>query len=601
MKKTLSENSEQNEDQSLSLGLTLRIFSILGPYRWLIFFATLMVCIGAWADMQIIHYASQLFESQSWQETGTFRAILPLALLGLVNRIFSWGQLLISVYCGNQAIAGLRKKLFQRLMMFSKSFFDKHKAGWLVARSTGDIAILKDFMTYALMMLGIFGTITIAALFRISRIAPLLLVPAAIMLPLVAYLTSRYKTRMTKLQRTARDQNSRLVANMAETVRGVRVVHAFSRQERNLEDFNIINSSNYDTEVNIAKLNGLFMPALDFMSVLNLILVVLFATWVLHDPRMEHMAEHVNMGDVIAYILYMNMLIWPTRMIVELYSMALRAMSAGERILEIIDLEPDVQDPQQSVPLQSIEGTIDFQEVSFRYKEAGEWIIQDLNLAIRPGETVALAGPTGAGKTTILSLVARFFDPQQGQILLDGTDLRDFAQDELHQRMGIVLQQGYLFSGTVMENLKFRRTDLEDTYVIEQSKRLGTHEAIAALSDGYETRILEGGESLSLGQRQIIAITRALLADPAILLLDEPTSSLDVHTESIIQAAIQKVMKNRTSLVIAHRLSTIQNADRILVIDHGKIVEQGKHAELMQHDGPYRRLILQGKLAEHHE
>ncbi len=560
-----------------------------------------MVCVSAWADMQIIHYASQLFDSQEWEEVGIFRAILPLALLGLANRAFGWGQLLISVYCGNQAIAGLRKTLFQRLMIFSKSFFDRHKAGWLVARSTGDIAILKDFMTYALMMLGVFGTITLSALFRITRIAPLLLVPAAIMLPLVAFLTARYKKRMTKLQRAARDQNSRLVANMAETVRGVRVVHAFYRQERNLEDFNAINTINHDTEVSIAKLNGMFLPVLDFLGVLNLILVVLFATWILHDPRMQSMAEHINMGDVIAYVLYMNMLIWPTRMIVELYSMALRAMSAGERIFEIIDMEPDVKDPENPVSINEIKGAIDFQQVHFRYKEDGEWIIKDLDLSIHPGETIALAGPTGAGKTTILSLVARFFDPQKGHILLDGTDLRNFNQDDLHQHMGIVLQQGYLFSGTVMENLKFRRSDLTDSYVIEQSKRLGTHEAIAALSDGYETRILEGGESLSLGQRQIIAITRALLADPSILMLDEPTSSLDVYTESIIQQAIQRVMKNRTSLVIAHRLSTIQKADRILVIDHGKIMEQGSHEQLMNHDGPYRRLILHGKLAEHHE
>ena len=602
MSKSLSENAGKQADQeALSLRLTMRIFSILGPYRWLIFFATLMVCVSAWADMQIIHYASRLFESASWQETGILRAILPLAILSLVNRAFGWGQLLISVYAGNQAIARLRKTFFQRLMLFAKSFFDRHKAGWLVARSTGDVAILQDFMTYALMMLGVFGTITISAIFRISRIAPLLLVPAAIMLPVVAIMTAHYKKRMTKLQRDARDQNSRLVANMAETVRGVRVVHAFSRQERNLEDFNAINSSSHDTEVNIAKLNGMFMPALDFLSVLNLILVVLFATWMLHDPRMERMAEHINMGDVIAYILYMNMLIWPMRMIVELYSMALRAMAAGERIFEIIDMEPDVKDPPQPVPIGDLQGTIDFQDVSFRYKKDGDWIVQGLNLSIRPGETIALAGVTGAGKTTILSLVARFFDPQQGQILLDGTDLRQFAQDDLHQHMGIVLQQGYLFSGTVMENLKFRRTDLEDTYVIEQSKRLGTHEAIMALADGYDTRILEGGESLSLGQRQIIAITRALLADPAILLLDEPTSSLDVYTESIIQQAMHAVMKGRTSLVIAHRLSTIQKADRILVIEHGRIVEQGAHAHLMQHDGPYRRLILHGKLAEHHE
>ncbi len=601
MSNTLSENQKQQENQALSLRMTIRIFGILGPYRWMIGFATMMVCVSAWADMQIIHYASRLFESQQWNETGILSAIVPLILLSLVNRSFGWVQLILSFYAGNQAIAGLRKTLFGKLMLFGKSFFDRHKAGWLVARSTGDIAILQDFMTYSLMMIGVFGTITVSALIRITQIAPLLLLPAAIMLPLVTFLTARYKTRMTTLQRTARDQNSRLVANMAETVRGVRVVHAFSRQERNLEDFNLINSSSHDTEVHIAKLNGLFMPALDFMSVLNLILVVLFATWVLHDPRLAAIAEYVNMADVIAYILYMNALIWPMRMMVELYSMALRAMSAAERIFEIIDLTPDVLDPPAPVPVPEIKGAVQFENVSFRYNDKGDWIIKNLNLAIAPGETIALAGATGAGKTTILSLVARFFDPQEGRILLDGIDLKNFAQDELHQHMGIVLQQGYLFSGTVMENLKFRSADVSDDHVIEQARKLGTHETITALADGYQTRILEGGESLSLGQRQIIAITRALMADPAILMLDEPTSSLDIYTESVIQNAMQSLMQNRTSLVIAHRLSTIQKADRILVIDDGRIVEQGPHTELMQHDGPYRRLILRGKLAEHNE
>jgi ABC-type multidrug transport system fused ATPase/permease subunit len=332
------------------------------------------------------------------------------------------------------------------------------------------------------------------------------------------------------------------------------------------------------------------------MSVLNLILVVLFASWILFDPRLAQLSKHINMGDVVAYVLYMNVLIWPIRMIVELYTMALRAMSAAERIFEVIDLEADVQDPAQPILLQNIKGNLRFDHVSFKYKQEGQWILQDFDIDIAPGETVALAGETGAGKTTILSLAARFFDPQNGKVLLDGVDLKSFAQDDLHQHMGIVLQQGYLFSGTVMENLKFRRTDISDEKVIEQSKQLGTHETIQALSDGYGTYIQEGGESLSLGQRQIIAITRALLANPDILLLDEPTSSLDVYTESVIQKAIHNVVQNRTALIIAHRLSTIEKADRILVIEQGKVVEQGSHSDLVQKGGYYSRLVRQGSL-----
>lgn len=596
MSNTISEKQTEEKAQGLSLSLTLRVFAILGPYKWLVCLAAAMACLCAWADMQIIHVASKLFESESWKQQGILRSILPLAILGLMNRAFGWGQWLLSVYAGNWGIAALRKQFFTQLTNLSKSFFDNNKAGWLVARSTGDMAILQDFTTYSLMMIGVFSTVMISALYRISRINVFLLLPALIMLPLVLVVTLRYKKRMSKLQRTARDQNSRLVANMAETVRGVRVVHAFSRQERNLEDFNAINLNSHDTEVRIAKLNGLFMPALDFMSVMNLILVVLVATWVLFDPRLAKVSRHISMGDVVAYVLYMNVLIWPVRMIVELYTMALRAMSAAERIFEVIDLEPDVKDPDQPAALSNINGNLHFDKVGFKYKQDGEWILKDFDFDIARGETVALAGETGAGKTTILSLTARFFDPQTGRILLDGTDLRHFSQDDLHQHMGIVLQQGYLFSGTVMENLKFRRTDIPDAAVIAQSKQLGTHETISALTDGYYTYIQEGGESLSLGQRQIIAITRALLANPNILLLDEPTSSLDVYTESVIQKAINNVVQNRTALVIAHRLSTIEKADRILVIDHGKIVEQGSHSELIQQDGYYSRLVKEGNL-----
>ncbi len=596
MKQAISERLQERDQQTLSLRLTARIFETLGPYRWLILAAAGMAAVSAWADMQIILFASRIFETEQWRESGILRPLLPIILLCILNRVFGWSQWILAVYSGNRAIASLRKRFFARLMQFSKSFFDLHKSGWLVARSTGDMGILQDFTTYALMMLGTFSTIIISAWFRISQISPVLLIPAAAIMPAIVIMTAFYRRKMSALQRHARDQNSRLVANMAETVRGVRVVHAFSRQERNLEDFNTINLSSHDTEIRIARLDGAFMPALDFITVLNLIIVVLFATWIMHDPRMESVARQINTGDIIAYVLYMNVLIWPTRMIVELYSMSLRAMSAAERIFEVIDLEPDIIDPPEPVALASVRGALSFRNVSFRYGDDDPWIIRNLNLDIRPGETLALAGATGAGKTTLLSLIARFYDPQEGAVLLDGVDLTHISQDDLHQHMGIVLQQGYLFSGSVMENLKFRRTDIRDEDVIAQAKRLGTHASILALRDGYQTQILEGGESLSLGQRQILAITRALLAAPSVLLLDEPTSSLDVYTESVIQGAMQKVVRNCTAVMIAHRLSTIEHADRILVIDKGRVAEEGTHTELLRQNGIYSRLVRHNTL-----
>lgn len=586
-----TEMRQEDVPKALSPRLILRMFSTLGRYQWLVYAGCVMVCICAWADMQIIHEATQIIKSETWRTTGIITALTPLVIVCLLNRIFGWMQWVTTIFATNRAVARLRKDFFRKLLGLSKHFFDSHKSGWLTARSTGDIEVLQDFMTYALMMLGVFGTITVSAWFRISQIAPVLLLPAVIMIPLIGVMTVYYKRRMTSLQRVARDQNSRLVANMAEAVRGVRVVQAFARQERNLEDFNAINLQSHDTEVRVARLDALFMPALDFISVLNTVIVIAFAAWLVENPSFLPLKAPLTTGDIIAYVLYMNVIIWPTRMLVELYGMSIRAMAAAERIFEIIDMPPSVVDPPDPVAIRELRGDIVFENAGFRYEEDGAWILRGLDLHIRAGETVALVGETGAGKTTIASLIARFYDVQEGRILIDGTNLRDCRQRDLHTRMGIVLQQGYLFSGTVMDNLRFRRNDMPEEEVIRHAKSLGTHTAIMALSDGYNTAILEGGESISLGQRQVIAITRALLADPPVLILDEPTSALDIHTESIIQHAINRLIQNRTTILIAHRLSTVRHADRILAIRQGRIIEEGTHDELIARNGYYKSLV----------
>ncbi|MBD3314267.1 MAG: ATP-binding cassette domain-containing protein, partial [Chitinivibrionales bacterium] len=290
-------------------------------------------------------------------------------------------------------------------------------------------------------------------------------------------------------------------------------------------------------------------------------------------------------------ISYMNVVVWPIRMLIEMYSMAMRAMAAAERVFEIIDLEPEVKDCLPAAPLTITEGKIDFEQVWFRYRDDCPWIARDLTFSIPGGATVALVGETGAGKTTLSHLIARFYDVQRGGISIDGIDIAHCAQEELHRAMAIVLQEGYLFSGTVMDNLRFRAEHLSESQVIELARRLGVHDAIRALSAGYHTEVKEGGTSLSLGQRQIISLTRALAADPKILMLDEPTSSMDVYTERIIRRALERLVRDRTTIIIAHRLSTIKNADRILVVGKGGIVEQGTHHTLLKKKGKYAQLV----------
>ena len=586
-----TEMRPDKERGTLSRRLIVRLFSTLGGYKWLVFAGFGMVCICSWADMQIIHEATRLIRDEAWRDKGILTVLLPLIGVCLLNRVFGLLQWVTTIFATNRAVARLRKAFFSKLLDLPKSFFDRHKSGWLTARSTGDIEVLQDFMTYALMMLGVFGTITISAWFRISQIATILVLPALLMMPLILLMTGVYKRHMSRLQRMARDQNSRLVATMAEAVRGVRVVHAFARQERNLEDFNALNLQSHDTEVRVARLDALFMPALDFIGVLNTVIVIAFAAWLLEHPDVPWLGKPLSTGDIMAYVLYMNIIIWPTRMLVELYGMSIRAMAAAERIFEIIDMPALITDPPHPVPIRTMRGEIALEQAGFRYDENGTWIVRGLDVQIRAGETVALVGETGAGKTTIASLMARFYDVQEGCVRIDGVDIRQYGLRDLHARMGIVLQQGYLFSGTVMDNLRFRCHAMSDDEVIRQAKALGTHDVVMALADGYHTRVHEGGISLSLGQCQVIAITRALLADPAILILDEPTSALDIHTEVIIQQAIERLIHNRTTILIAHRLSTVCRADRILAIRQGKIIEEGTHETLLARQGYYASLV----------
>ena len=588
-----SERRKEDEQQTraLSLRLIFRMAESLGVYKWLVLLGCALVCVCAWADMQIIHEVTRAIQ-HGVPRTGTIVALLtPLLLICLINRISGWVQWVVTIYASNKAMANLRKQFFEKLHGLSKNFFDQHKTGWLVARSTGDLAILQDFISFALMMLGVFVTITISAIIRIANISPVLLIPGAVMMPLIVVATYKYQNRMSHLQRSARDQNSQLVANMAETVRGIRVVQAFSRQKQNLEDFNAINQMNHDTEVRSAKLDAIFLPSLDFIGILNTTVVVAFAAWLIQSPELFNLSKPLTTADVIAYVLYMNIMLWPTRMIIDIYSMAIRAMAAAERVYEIIDMQSSITDPVTPISAKKVEGEITFKHVGFRYAPDSAWVIRDFDLHIRPGETVALVGETGAGKTTIASLIARFYDVEEGRVMLDGHNVKDYRQDDLHASMGIVLQQGYLFSGTVMDNIRFRHPEMSTAEVIQHAKALGTHDAILALSNGYDTEIQEGGESISLGQRQIISITRALLANPAVLILDEPTSSLDTHTEATVQRAINKLIRNRTTIIIAHRLSTVKHADRILVISDGKVKEGGSHDELLARNGYYRKLI----------
>ncbi len=590
---TSETRGREASERPLSLRLVVRIFATLGPYLWLVLLGNVLVGICVAADMRLIYEATRLIEAGVPAATAAWRAVGILAALALINRVFGYGQFMVTLYASNKAVERLRQNLFAKLQALPKSFYDQHKTGWLIARGTGDIWHIAEFMTYTLMMIVVFLVAFGYAAFRIWRISPILLAPSLLLAPAITVLTFWYRRRMSREQRFGREQNSRLVAHMSEHVRGVRVVQAFAREPRALGEFNALNTVNRDNEIRIARLDALFMPSVNFLGILNTALVVAFAAWLPHSPWGERMADTLTVGNVAAYIMYANVILWPMRFVVELYSMSLRAMAAAERIFEILDMPVELADPDRPAPVDAMRGEIEFRHADFRYGPDSAWIFRDFNLHVPAGQTLALVGETGAGKTTLSALAARFYDVTGGEVLLDGRNIREYGLEALHRRMAIVPQDGFLFSGTVLDNIRFRRPDMTREETIALARDLGIHDAIASLAQGYDTVVLEGGASVSEGQRQLISIARALAADPAVLILDEPTSALDVHTESLLQTALLRLMRGRTTLLIAHRLSTVRHADRIVVLEHGRLAEAGAHEELVRRNGLYAALVRQ--------
>jgi ABC-type multidrug transport system fused ATPase/permease subunit len=511
----------------------------------------------------------------------TFFVVAFLAA-GLANWATSSAQTYFTGWTGERILADLRNKLFRHLQRLSLGYFERNRAGVIISRLTNDVEALDQLVTDGVTTL-VQSTLTLAGTAVVLFLLDWKLALATLtILPPLMVATVWFRKRSQRAYRAVRERLGLVTATLAEDIAGIRVVQAFTRENANLRNFRAVNDHYREANQETVFLNGVYFPIVDLLSTAATVVLLGYGGYLFFGGS-------VSLGTLFAFMLYISNFFDPIQQLSQLYNTFLSATAALDKIVDVLDTEPEIVDRPNAEELPPVEGRVRFEDIRFGYGSGPE-VLHGLDLDVAPGTTVALVGHTGAGKSTIAKLLARFYDPRDGRITIDGSDLRDVTQASLRRQLGIVPQEGFLFAGTVTDNIAFGKPDATSEEVVRAAQTVGAHDFILRLEDGYETELQERGSRLSLGQRQLIALARALLADPRLLILDEATSSVDIGTERKIERALRLLLAGRTAFIIAHRLSTIRDADLIVVLEHGQIVEQGKHEELLRSGGLYTSL-----------
>ena len=572
------------ENRSFDPRIAVRLIRFVRPYQASVASALALTALASAGDLAAPQIARLAIDQ--YLVPGELNGLAWVALLYAANSavvfLTTYGRLYATAWIGQNVIYDIRMTLFEHLQDLGFDFYDRQEAGEVIARVQNDVGVLNELVSSG--FVAVLGDLVLLAgivaimLWMNTPLAMLVLLA----LPLMALATNIWQKRAIENYRDIRKAIGAVNATLQESISGIRVIQCTAREQLNLEQFRRLNQANFAANVRGAKLWGLFFPAIDLLGAGAIALVLWFG-----GNRV--LQGELTAGVLVAFLLYVTRFFEPLRDLSQRYNAMQAAMAAGERIFELLDTPPSIHDRDGALDIGVLRGHVRFEDVTFGY-EPDNPVLRNISIEIQPGETVAFVGATGAGKTSLANLLTRFYEPQSGRVLVDGYDVRMLRLRSLRSQVGVVPQDTFLFSGTIRDNIRYGQLAASDEDIRRVSAAVGVHSFIEGLPQGYDTDVQERGVKLSAGQRQLISIARALLTNPRILVFDEATSSVDSHTEALLQKATTELLKGRTSLVIAHRLSTIRSADRIVVVDQGQIVETGSHAELIRKGGHYYRL-----------